>query len=149
MDKTTSNKPQLIKGGPGMMKGKETGVPFTKDNQPSNEAKKEGQQRKKLLKDVLNAALNPKGEHAKMIAACAEYLEKDAGSVTLADLMHFRQAQKAISKQDTFAYQAVMDRAYGKPENKTTLANDVDNPITPLQPDQVSLFLAEIRKTRE
>lgn len=128
--------------------GPDTGKKYSAEYQPAPEAKSAGKQKKKLLKDVLNAALNPKGEHAKMIAACAEYMEKDAGEITLADLMHFRQAQKAISKQDTFAYQAVMDRAYGKPENKTTLANDAENPITPLQPDQVSILIAEIKKTR-
>ena len=149
MDESTANKPQKIIGGKGKMNGTQTGPAFSSTYQPTPEAKSKGQQKKKLLKDILSAALDPNGEHAKMIVACAAYMEKEPTEITLADLMHFRIAQKAVQKQDVFAYQAVMDRAFGKPENKTTLANDENNPITPLSSDQVNNLLSEIRKANE
>ena len=146
MNSNSSDNPRPKKN---LMNGKETGVPFSADNQPPGELKSKGHQKKKLLKDILSAALDPNGEHAKMIVACAAYMEKEPTEITLADLMHFRIAQKAVQKQDVFAYQAVMDRAFGKPENKTTLANDENNPITPLSSDQVNNLLTEIRKANE
>lgn len=148
MDNTSPNIPRKIKGGKGMMNGKETGIAFSSDYQPSNEVKKAGHQKKKLLKDILTTPLSSSPEWDKWIELTALYLQKDKAEISISDVMDYRIAQKAIQKQDVFAYQAVKDRAFGKPENKTTLANDAENPITPLQPDQVSVFLAEIRKSK-
>lgn len=126
--------------------GPNTGRKYSAEHQPTPEQKSAGHQKKKLLKDILNAALDPNGVHADMIAKCAEYLGKDIGDVSLAELMHYRIAQKAIQKQDVFAYQAVMDRGFGKPENKTTLANDENNPITPLDGAAVDKLIDAIKK---
>ena len=129
--------------------GPDTGKKFNKDYQPDPERVKEGKAKKKLLKDILNTPLDGNGVHAKMIKLAAAYLQKDPSEITLAEIMHFRITQKAIQKQDVFAYQAVQDRAFGKPESKTTLANDENNPITPLSGDQVDRLLTEIKKAQK
>ena len=141
--------PQKRNGGKGKLKGAKDGVPFTSENQPTGEQKSAGKQKKKLLKDILNSPLDANGVHAKMIKLTAAYLQKEPDEITLAEIMHFRIAQKAIQKQDVFAYQAVQDRAFGKPESKTTLANDENNPITPLSGDQVDRLLTEIKKAQK
>lgn len=94
------------------------GKTFSKEYQPSGEAKSAGHRKKRMLKELLEATfIGPKRSKVKMKAA--EYLGVDPESLTVEDLLHFKQIEIAISKGNTFAYQAVMDRAYGKPTQPT------------------------------
>ena len=101
---------------------------------------------KKLLKDILTTPLNHSPEWDKWITLTAKYLQKDPKEITISDVMDLRMAQKAIQKSDVFAYQALKDRAFGKPESKTTLANDQDHPVTPLNIEQVNVLIEAIKK---
>jgi ribosomal 50S subunit-associated protein YjgA (DUF615 family) len=92
----------------------ENGKKFSKDYQPSGENKSKGKAKSRLLKDLLEMAfVGAKG--AKLRKAAAAYMNLPEETITLEDMMHYRQIEKAISKSNTFAYQAVLDRAYGKP----------------------------------
>lgn len=97
---------------------------FTSENQPSNELKKKGHAKRRLLKDLLEMAFTgPKG--GKLKKAAATYLGIPEEELTVEDMMHFRQIERAIGKQNTFAYMAVMDRAFGKPKGQ----GDEDTPL--------------------
>jgi len=91
------------------------GKKFTSDNQPSPEAKKKGWQKKRLLKDLADILLQ--GDKLNEFKT----LSKDLGidltddEMTLEVAMSLKQAEKAIEKGDTSAYNSVMDRLKGRP----------------------------------
>ncbi len=94
----------------------DAGVKFTKENQPSPEAKKEGWKKKKLLADI--SEMIASGDFAALrdkIAKLFGVVPSEVDFETLADL---RQLEKAISKADTRAYNAYKDRLRGKPAQK-------------------------------
>jgi|GEM_PF-5938814 len=92
-----------------------TETQFTSDNQPSPEAKKKGWQKKRLLKDLADILLQ--GDKLNEFKT----LSKDLGidltddEMTLEVAMSLKQAEKAIEKGDTSAYNSVMDRLKGRP----------------------------------
>jgi hypothetical protein len=87
---------------------------FSASNQPTPEAKKEGHMKRRMLKDMLEMTFTgPKG--GKLLKAAAAYMGIPEDELTVEDMLHFRQIERAIGKSNTFAYMAVMDRAYGKP----------------------------------
>ncbi len=86
--------------------------------QPSPDAKKAGWERKRKTKELANAILDlefvgAKGSSLKKQAA--QYLGIPESQVSVRMMMLFRQAEKAIQKGDTAAFNAYMDRADGKP----------------------------------
>lgn len=97
-----------------------SGVPFSKTNQPSSEAKKEGWRKRNALKDLLS--ISPTGffdgSTKDYRTICAKYFGIDKKEVTNRMIMDFRQIEKAILKADTQAYIAVNDRAFGKPKGE-------------------------------
>lgn len=105
--------------------------PFSKTNQPSNEAKKAGHTRRRLLKDILNITTGAKfeGSAKDYRFLTAKYLGIPENQVSIRMVMDFRQIEKAILKGDTQAYNALMDRGYGKPihfvAQTDTKGNDV------------------------
>lgn len=104
------------KSGKGAMNGNETGVSFAKQPQPSGTAKSLGWKKKRLLKDLLSISTGSIFEgsqknYRKITAAYFQIAEKD---VTVLMIMQYRQVEKAILKGDTFAFNAIMDRAFGK-----------------------------------
>lgn len=102
-DKTTKRRPPS------------NGVKFSKENQPTGAAKSAGMRKKRLLKDIMAMAFKgPKGGKLKKLAA--NYMGVPEDSLTTEDMLHFRQIERAISKSNTFAYMALMDRAFGKPK---------------------------------
>src|SRR5690349_11285957 len=79
------------------------GRTFSKDYQPSGEAKSKGKRKARLLKDIFELAfVGPKG--GKMKKAAAAYLNIPEEEISVEDMLHIRQIQAAISKQNTFAY---------------------------------------------
>lgn len=104
-------------------RGAVDGKPFSKDNQPSPEAKSKGKKKSKLLTELLE--LTFKGPtRGKIKAAMAKYMGIPEEELTVEDMMHGRQIERAISKSNTFAYMAVMDRAFGKPKQITEEVGD-------------------------
>ena len=93
--------------------GKET--QFSSDNQPSPEAKKKGWQKKRLLKDLADILLQ--GHKLNEFKTLAKDLGIDLtdDEMTLEVAMSLKQAEKAIQKGDTSAYNSVMDRLKGRP----------------------------------
>lgn len=91
---------------------------FSKENQPDPALKKAGHQRKRMIKDVINALLDGKYKFAddsqikkQLIAAYGlEVLDKSAF-----EIMTLQQVQKAILKGDTQAFSALLDRVDGRP----------------------------------
>lgn len=107
-EKTTNKRPPL------------QGKKFSKEYQPSGEAKSKGKVKSRLLKDILEMAfVGPKGGRLKKAAAA--YLDIQEEDLTVEDILHIRQIQVAVSKQNTFAYNSIMNRVYGLPKQKTEL----------------------------
>ena len=112
-------------GGKGNIKGTE-GNTFSKDNQPSSQAKSDGHKRKKALKDLADALISGERlQKCKLIAKKVGIDLKD-GEYTLDIAMTLRQIEKAFDEGDTRAYQAAMDRLLGKPPQQI---NQVTNMI--------------------
>ena len=111
----------------------EDGKPFSKDYQPSPEAKKEGMRRKRNLKELADAILSGKGlKDAKLIAK-AVGIDLSDKEFTLEVIMTLKQVEKALIDGDTRAYSAAMDRLKGKPEQSvdmTSLGEKMQNPVT-------------------
>ena len=91
------------------------GKKFSSENQPTAEAKKKGWQKKRLLKDLADILLQ--GDKLNEFKKLAEDLGIDLtdDEMTLEVAMSLKQAEKAIQKGDTSAYNSVMDRLKGRP----------------------------------
>lgn len=106
--------------------------PFTSENQPSPEAKRAGWLKKKrgpeLAKAILDLAF--KGQkNQKLKKAAATYFGLPETEITNEMMLLFKQAEKAIQYADTQAFNAFMDRAYGKPKEKLEHSGPDDKPI--------------------
>jgi hypothetical protein len=119
----STNKSQR-NSGYGTLRGAVDGVPFSADNQPSGELKSEGKKKARLLKDLLSISTSKEfgsEEQNNYRRLTSQYLGIPEEQVDIQMIMHFRQIQRAISKSDTYAYTAVMDRAFGKPKQQTEI----------------------------
>lgn len=127
-----------IQGGKGMMNGNETGIPFSKDNQPDPKKKSEGARRHWALRDLLSKVTGQKFEGSTKVYRdlCAVYFQIPKEDVTVKMIMDFRQIEKAILKGDTRAYEAVHDRAFGKPMTEQPPIVD-----TPVDTDERAKFI--------
>lgn len=139
MSKKTSKKPQpqkkKIVGGPGKMNGKETGIPFGILKQPTPEQKKAGWAKKKRGQELAKAILDMafKGQdNSQLKKQAAAYFGVKEKNITVEMMLLFRQAEKAIQKADTNAFNAVMDRTFGKPKQESVVkVNNLDKlPVT-------------------
>jgi hypothetical protein len=113
--KETSIKPRRK----GPMNGKETGIPFGEQKQPSSEAKKAGWARRnrgiELVKNILS--LKFKGaKDSDLRKKIAQYFGVPENDITVEDMMIFRQSEKAIKNADTNAFKAIMERGFGAPK---------------------------------
>lgn len=91
------------------------GNSFSKDNQPTPEAKSKGKKKKRDLADLANALVN--GERLEKCKAIAKQvgIDLENNEYTLQVAMTLTQIAKAIDEGDTRAFNAAMDRLLGKP----------------------------------
>lgn len=124
------------------MNGNQTGNGFDQIGQPSPEEKRKGWLKKKrgneLAKAILSLAMEGKGND-ELKRSAAEYFDLPLEEITVEALLILKQAEKAIKKADTQAFNSIMDRAYGKPmtrnelsgpEGKDLFVNNFDNITT-------------------
>jgi hypothetical protein len=135
-----------------LMNGKETGVPFTSERQPSPEAKSAGWMRKlkgqQLARAVLELAFKGATD-SKIKQQATEYFGIPEDQLTVEMMLHFRQAEKAIQKADTQAYNAIMARADGLPKQQTELTGKDGEPLNqPLTDSQVDKIISALRETK-
>lgn len=99
-------------------KDKRNSKPFTDQDQPTGAQKSAGWLRRKRGQELAAAILNLAFKGAKnseLKKAAAEYYGVPEKEITVEQMMLFRQAEKAIQKADTAAFNAIMDRTHGKP----------------------------------
>ncbi len=108
----------------------------------SVEAKRKKKQRKLILQDILELKLNE-----KVASKIAKAYGVDAKDISLEAAMDFMQVNKAIESKDTQAYNAVKDRAYGKPKQEIQQSIDVASTPTTNSIEEVEALLGEIAKT--
>lgn len=100
---------------------------FSKENQPSSEAKSNGHKRKALLKDISQQFIS--GDSKEALKELAQYLGIDVDNIDLETAMHLKQMERALKNGDTKAYNAIMDRILGKPKQTLDLNTDNVKPI--------------------
>lgn len=126
-DAKRAKKLENFKGKPGQR--------FDSNKQPSGAAKSAGWLRKKrgteLCKSILELAFKG-AKNSEIKKAAAEYYNIPESEITVEMMMLFRQAEKAIQKADTHAFNAIMNRAHGLPKetiditDKTFIVNVPD-----------------------
>lgn len=117
----TPIKPAAKPPGKAVMKGNKTGIPFGQQPQPTPEQKRAGWLKKKRAQELAKAVLELsfKGmKDPKVKREAAAYFGIEPSDLTVEMMLLFRQAQKAIEQSDTYAFNSVMDRAFGKPKEK-------------------------------
>ena len=118
---------------------------FTKDRQPSAEAKRAGWARKRqgaeLARTVLELAFKGLKDHPIKQQA-SQYFGIPEKEISVEMMMHFAQARKAIEEGDTSAYDALMRRAYGSP--KEVLEANVQGTLITLPVDLTADELREL-----
>lgn len=105
---------------------------FSSEHQPDRQKRAAGQHKRKVQKDVLRMVMQMKfagAADSKLKKSIALYFGIDPRRLTVELMMHMRQAEKAIQKADTYAYNSVMDRLYGKPKQNLGLGSDPDFPL--------------------
>jgi len=117
--------PPKRKPGKNAMNGKYTGKSFTKEYRPDPEKVKAGVLKAKRARELASAILNLsfKGANKQLKKATAAYYGIPESEITVEMMMLFQQTKKAIQDSDTFAFNAVMDRAHGKPSQSVELSN--------------------------
>lgn len=108
------------RGGKGKLRHEDNPKPFTSENQPSPEAKKQGKWKAKTLKEFLTMpvgkSLDP--EHEAVIQRLCDAYGVPRDYVDNKLLMELSIAQKAHEQGDEARYKALCDRAFGKPRNE-------------------------------
>ena len=92
---------------------KNVGHLYSKENQPTPEAKAAGHIKRIILKDIAKQLTT--GTYKQALIELAKVLGVDADAIDLETAMHLKQMEKALVNGDTFAYNALMDRMKGKP----------------------------------
>ena len=103
----------------------EKGVKFSSENQPPPEAKKKGWAKKRLLKEIAESVVG--GEMKDIGIKLAQTFGLDVKDIDLATLADLRQLEKAVKKGDTRAYNAVMDRLRGRPQQRVEVTDGTIN----------------------
>jgi uncharacterized protein YneR len=107
---------------------------WTKENNPRPEQKR-GKYGGKTGRALIKAVLEAKFQNEEIKRQAAEYFEVDVDEITNELMIVFAQVGKAVNKQDTFAFDVLMTRAYGKPKD-IIVEEDVDAPQIIVQPIQ-------------
>lgn len=108
------------------------GRPFSAENQPSGEAKSYGWWKKRKGKQMLKALMEMKfdggqipvdpNDYSKgsipnpVLRQAAAYFNMPEEFITVEMIMAMKQVALAVQKNDTSAFNAVWDKAYGKPK---------------------------------
>lgn len=95
--------------------------PFSKENQPSPEAKSRGKKKAALLRNVAKQLVGP-GLKSDL-KPIANYLGIEIEDIDLELAMHMMQMKKALKENDTIAYNAVMNRILGKAKEDVTVTS--------------------------
>jgi len=104
-------------------------VKFSKEYQPSGEAKSKGRKRKRLLKDLANALITgAKLEELKELSNRLG-LDLDEDEFTLDISLTLKQVEKALESGDTPAFNSAMDRFIGKPTQTMEIEDKRERPI--------------------
>ena len=97
-----------------------TGRKFSKDYQPSGEAKSAGKRRAKTLREFLSMPLR-KGkmaeEYEEFLKECISVYGVSKEDIDIRLFMEMRMTSMAL-KGDVQAYKALLDRAIGKPREE-------------------------------
>lgn len=98
---------------------------FSSLRQPTTEQRKEGWRRKRrgaeLARAVLDLYFRGK-ENSKLKKEAAEYFDVPIDDISVEAMMLFKQVQRAMERGDTAAFNAVMDRAFGKAKQPTEIS---------------------------
>lgn len=118
---------------------------FTRTNQPSGKRKSAGKLRAKVGQELLQAIfeLPFKGaQDGKIKKQIADYFDIPESDITNEMMMDFRQIEKAVSKADTAAYNALKNRLYGLPKQQidAQVTASIENKST----NELKSTLAEI-----
>lgn len=91
--------------------------PFSAENQPSNEAKSLGHKKSFRSALLVRALLDrtPEKKFNRIKKQAAAFFQVDEQEIDNEVLLLYSMIVRAIEKQDVAAFNAVMDRAYGKP----------------------------------
>lgn len=120
-EKATKKKPVM---------GPNTGKKFTKDYQPTPEAKSKAALKRYSLKELLRVVPEGsfEGSTKDYAAIVSKFMKIPRESVDLQTIMFFRQIEKAVLAGDTKAFRAMAEYSIGKPRNEGW---DAPPPITP------------------
>jgi hypothetical protein len=123
-----------------------TGNTFSKENQPTPEAKSAGKRRKRELKELAEALITGDAKEKAQATALRLGIDLTDEEFTLEIIMTLRQIEKAIAEGDTRAYSAAMDRLKGKPlmssdVKLTTEAEPRQYDYSILDPEEISALL--------
>lgn len=133
--KHPNSKKNLIIGDCGQGFNSRTASEANKKSQEIKRKKKEERERLLLL---LNSPVSK--ENVKKIAGDFDI---DVTDITVEDLMHAVQIRKATDEANTNAYNAVMDRAYGKPMQQ------VDNTSSDGSMSPINFDLSNLKKSND
>jgi hypothetical protein len=139
MDETTE-KPQK-KAGVKNRVGPKDGKKYSKDYQPSSDAKKKGWAKKKFERDLLKDMLNLPYKFlpdSKVKQQLKEAFGPYITNMTVGQVMALQQFQKAILKGDTYAFATLMNQVFGMPNQKLEASAPDGKPLFPNDPLKVT-----------
>lgn len=105
-------------------RGAVDGTPFSKENQPAPELKRNGWAKKLHGRELAKAIMNLpfKGQdNSELKKAAAKYYNVPEEEITVEQMMFFRQIEKSIQKADTPAFKVVQERTYGLPKQEVDI----------------------------
>lgn len=88
---------------------------FSKENQPDPKLKSEGWQKRRELRELANALITGEALDKAKGTALRVGINLSDKEYTIEMILTLRQIEKALTKGDTRAYNAAMDRMVGKP----------------------------------
>lgn len=118
--KTDANETPIYPFGRGKLRGALSNPGFTKDNQPSPEAKKAGKFRAKTLREFLSMAVTDKmtPEFERIVKSICKIYGVERSVIDHKLLIELSIAKRAIKEGDESAYKTLMERAFGKPRTE-------------------------------
>lgn len=126
-----SGKERAKKGGPG-----KNPVPkhtqFSSTNQPDPAKAKATKAKKRFTRELVKQMLNTKykfQDSSQIKQQLVAAFGPEVANMTVGEIMTLQQANKAILKGDTFAFQNLLNQAFGLPKQKHELGGEDGEPI--------------------